>query len=189
MIPCDVLYCTMLSQTVIIMGFRDFTSDIADYVKERFVCAHGVLIIRGFLLKPELEGKLPAVIVSHGFASNTRDTQRYAKVFAEAGYATVYFDFCGAARGKGDGHSVDMSVLTEKEDLSVVLDEVHALDFVDASRAILAGCRQGGLVSALFAAEREADVAQLILYFPGFCIPDDARRGRLLRGRFDPNYV
>ena len=33
------------------------------YVKERFVCAHGVLTIRGFLLKPELEGKLPAVIV------------------------------------------------------------------------------------------------------------------------------
>ncbi|MFH1513284.1 MAG: alpha/beta fold hydrolase, partial [Bacillota bacterium] len=126
---------------------------------------------------------------SHGFASNTNDTRRYARVFAKAGYAAVYFDFCGSGRSKSDGCSTDMSMLTEKEDLSAVLDAVRSLDFVDASQIILAGCSQGGLVSALLAAEREADVAKLILYFPGFCIPDDARRGKMLNARFDPEHV
>lgn len=159
------------------------------YAKRPFTCKRGALTIRGFLLKPEGSGRLPAVIVSHGFASNTMDTRRYARRFARAGYVTVYFDFCGSGRSRSDGRSTDMSVLTETEDLSAVLDAVQALDFVDASAIILAGCSQGGLVSALLAAKREADVERLILYFPAFCIPDDARRGSMLRGRFDPRHV
>ncbi len=159
------------------------------YTKQPFTCKRGSLAIRGFLLKPEGSGRLPAVIVSHGFASNTRDTWRYARRFAKAGYATVYFDFCGSGRSKSDGRSTDMSILTETEDLSAVLDTVRSFPFVDASEIILAGCSQGGLVSALLAAKREADVARLVLYFPAFCIPDDARRGRMLRSRFDPEHV
>lgn len=159
------------------------------YTKTAFACKRDALTIRGFLLKPEGSGKLPAVIVSHGFASNTFDTRKYARRFAKAGYVTVYFDFCGSGRSKSDGRSTDMSVLTETKDLSAVLDTVRSFDFVDASRITLAGCSQGGLVSALLAAKREADVERLILYFPAFCIPDDARRGKMLRGRFDPDHV
>jgi dienelactone hydrolase len=159
------------------------------YAKEPFSCRRGELTIRGFVLKPALGGRLPAVIVSHGFAGNTRDTKKYAAVFAEAGCVTVYFDFCGSGRSQSDGLSTGMSVLTEKDDLSAVLDAVLALPFVDVSRVILAGCSQGGLVSALLAAQREEDVAALILYYPAFCIPDDARRGKMLTARFDPKNV
>lgn len=157
--------------------------------KETFECCRGALRIRGYLLKPERSGKMPAVIVSHGFASNTNDTQKYARRFAKAGYAAVYFDFCGSGRSKSDGRSTDMSVLTEKEDLSAVLDKLRSYDFVDSSKIVLAGCSQGGLVSALLAAERQVDVGKLILYYPALCIPDDARRGNMLGGKFDPANV
>ncbi len=159
------------------------------YIKERFECNRGALKIRGYLLRPELCGQMPVVVVSHGFASSTNFTRRYAKRFARAGYAAVYFDFCGSGRGRSDGESTDTSVLTEKEDLSAVLDKLLSLDFVDRSRIILAGCSQGGLVSALLAAERETDVDKLILYYPALCIPDDARRGKMLGSTFDPENV
>lgn len=156
------------------------------YKKEKLECKRDGLTIRGYLLRPDIEGRLPAVIISHGFGADTHTTAPYAKRFSDAGYVAVCFDFCGSGRGKSDGESTGMSVLTEKEDLSVVLDFVRSLAYVDSGRVILAGCSQGGLVSALLAAERKADVYKLILYFPAFCIPDDMRRGKLLGARFDP---
>ena len=160
-----------------------------NYLKETFQCQRDQLVIRGFVLKPDIEGKQPAVIISHGFASNTHHTQKYAEHFAEAGWMSVYFDFCGSGRGKSDGDSEDMSVLTQVEDLSAVLDAVQTWPQVDKNRIVLAGCSQGGLVSALLAAKREAEVERLILFFPAFCIPDDARRGSMLGSKFDPKNV
>lgn len=159
------------------------------YIKEKFECNRGMLKIRGYLLKPKFCGTMPAVIVSHGFASNTNFTRKYAKRFVRAGYLTVYFDFCGSGKSKSDGKSTDMSVLTQKEDLIAVLDQLRSFDFVDNSKIILAGCSQGGLVSALVAAECETHVDKLILYYPALCIPDDARRGKMLGSKFDPENV
>lgn len=145
--------------------------------------------LRGFILRPQRAEKLPAVIVSHGFASCTRDTKKYARVFADEGFAAVCFDFCMSGSGKSSGSSLGMSVLTEKADLLNVLDYVKGLDFVDSDRITLAGCSQGGFVSALAAAEREDEVEQLVLYYPALCIPDDARRGQMINAKFDPNHV
>lgn len=145
--------------------------------------------LRGFILKPEKTGRLPTVIVSHGFGSCTRDTKKYARVFVEEGFAAVCFDFCMSGSGKSSGSSLGMSVLTEKTDLLNVLDYVITLDFVDPDHITLAGCSQGGLVSALAAAERESEVERLVLYYPALCIPDDARRGQMINAKFDPDQV
>lgn len=145
--------------------------------------------LRGFILRPKRAGRLPAAIVSHGFASCTRDTKKYARVFADEGYAAICFDFCMSGSGKSSGSSLGMSVLTEKTDLLNVLDYVKGLDFVDPDHIILTGCSQGGLVSALAAAAREDDVERLVLYYPALCIPDDARRGQMINARFDPDHV
>lgn len=145
--------------------------------------------LRGFVLRLQRAGKLPAVIVSHGFASCTRDTKKYARVFADEGFAAVCFDFCMSGSGKSTGSSLGMSVLTEKTDLLNVLDFVKGLDFVNPAHITLAGCSQGGLVSALAAAERENEVERLVLYYPALCIPDDARRGHMITARFDPDHV
>ena len=145
--------------------------------------------LRGFILRPVKEGRLPVVIVSHGFASCTRDTKKYARVFADEGFAAVCFDFCMSGSGRSTGSSLGMSVLTEKADLFNVLDYVKGLDYVDPVRITLAGCSQGGLVSALAAAERESEVERLVLYYPALCIPDDARRGHMINAKFDPDHV
>lgn len=145
--------------------------------------------LRGFILRPHRAGRLPAAIVSHGFGSCTRDTKKYARVFAGEGYAAVCFDFCMSGSGKSSGSSLGMSVLTEKADLFNVLDYVKGLDFVDPDHITLAGCSQGGLVSALAAAKREGEVERLVLYYPALCIPDDARRGQMINAQFDPAHV
>lgn len=157
--------------------------------KSRFEIESQGCRLRGFILKPEMTGRVPVVIVSHGFGSCTRDTKKYARVFVEEGYAAVCFDFCMSGSGKSSGSSLGMSVLTEKADLLNVLDYIKTLDFVDASCITLVGCSQGGLISALAAAERENEVEQLILYYPALCIPDDARRGQMINAKFDPNHV
>ena len=122
--------------------------------------------LRGFILRLRRTGSRPAVIVSHGFASCTRDTKKYAHVFVDEGYTAVCFDFCMSGSGKSSGSSLGMSVLTEKADLLNVLDFVKGLDFVDPGRITLAGCSQGGFVSALAAAEREDEVERVVLYYP-----------------------
>ena len=145
--------------------------------------------LRGFILRPQRAGRLSAAIVSHGFGSCTRDTKKYARVFADEGYAAICFDFCMSGSGKSSGSSLGMSVLTEKVDLLNVLDYVKGLDFVNSNHITLAGCSQGGLVSALAAAEREDEVERLVLYYPALCIPDDARRGQMINAKFDPDHV
>ncbi len=145
--------------------------------------------LRGFILRPVTRGRTPAVIVSHGFGSCTRDTKKYARVFVDEGYTAVCFDFCMSGSGKSSGSSLGMSVLTEKADLLNVLDYVKTLDYVDPNRITLAGCSQGGFVSALAAVERESEVERLIMYYPALCIPDDARRGQMITAKFDPDHV
>lgn len=163
--------------------------NISSIKKTRFELDSQGCKLRGFILRPPQAGRLPTVIVSHGFASCTRDTKKYAMVFVEEGYAAVCFDFCMSGSGKSSGSSLGMSVLTEKTDLLNVLDYVRELDFVDSNRITLAGCSQGGFVSALAAVDRESEIAQLILYYPALCIPDDARRGQMINAKFDPAHV
>lgn len=146
--------------------------------------------LRGIILKPKnTERKNKTVIVSHGFSSNMAITFGYAKTFTEAGYIAVLFDFCMSGFGISSGKSTGMSVITEKENLLDLIDYIKTLDFVDANNIALAGCSQGGLVSALAAAEREDDISQLFLYYPALCIPDDARRGHMISAKFNPDKI
>lgn len=48
------------------------------------------------------------------------------------------------------------------------------------------GCSQGGMVSALTAAKHPDAVDRLVLFYPAFCIPDDARAGHMMMAHFDP---
>lgn len=135
---------------------------------------------------------LPIAVVSHGIRAYQAVVRHYAVALAELGYATYTFDFCGGCapgKGKSDGKSTDMSVLTEVEDLLRVIAYAKSRPYADPSRVLLMGCSQGGFVSAITAARLGEEIKTLILLYPALCIPDDLRAGRLLEGTFDPDHV
>ena len=155
-------------------------------ITEKFECKRDGLTIRGHVYRPEGEG-LPLMIVSHGFMSTGRTVKREAQKFAELGFAAVACDFNGGGIGcKSDGKSTDKSVLTEVEDLYAIIEAARRLPYADPEDLSLCGCSQGGLVSAIAAAKLKDQVKRLILFYPGFCIPDDARKGRMMFAKFDP---
>lgn len=156
-------------------------------VQEAFSCRRGGLTIRGTQYRMEGGRALPVAVVSHGFMATQGTVRRYARLLAELGYAAFCFDFCGGCviGGRSDGATTDMSVLTEVADLEAVMAHARALPHVCPDNVTLMGCSQGGLVSALTAASHP-EVSRLILFYPAFCIPDDARAGKMMFARFDP---
>ena len=153
-------------------------------MKKKFVVVNNGLKIKGKVFLPDDSKKLPAIIISHEFGMNMLSTGRYARRLYKLGYAVFIFDFCGSGAGISDGKSINNSLVTEKEDLSCVMDYVKSLDYVDSDHITLIGCSQGGIVSALLAAERESEIERLILNYPALSIPDDARRGSMLGAKF-----
>lgn len=157
------------------------------YDKYRFSCKRDNLTIRGIEYRPEGE-ELPIAIISHGFMANHKMVKQYVKLLAGMGYAAYAFDFCGGCviGGKSDGNTTDMSVLTEVQDLKAVIEYAKTRPYTNADRITLMGCSQGGFVSALAAAELKEQIEKLVLFYPALCIPDDARAGKMMFAKFDP---
>ncbi len=122
----------------------------------------------------EQKDSYPTVIISHGFAGSHKDNMARAELLAQNGFCAVVFDFYGGNQAsKSGGSMTEMSVLTEAEDLSAMMDGMLALPYVDKNNLFLMGCSQGGFVSSYVAAKRPADVKALVLLFPAFALQDD----------------
>ncbi|NLU48041.1 MAG: alpha/beta hydrolase [Syntrophomonadaceae bacterium] len=158
-------------------------------IRQPFSCQRGSLIIRGHVYRRET-GVLPAIIICHGYLANQRTVRHYAEFLAGLGWAAFTFDFCGGGLlSRSDGKPSEMSILTEVEDLKSVINYVKQRNDIDTEHISLMGCSQGGVVCALTAAKIKNEIERLILFSPAFCIPDDARRGKLLFARFDPENI
>ena len=139
--------------------------------------------IYGELNIPDAESPIPLVILSHGFGGNLLGNQDYAAHFFSQGFATYNFDFCGGGFGsKSDGTMLDMSVLTEADDLNAIIDFFK--DDARFSEIYLWGASQGGFVSAYVASQRPQDVAKVILEFPAIVLQDDAKARANADGSF-----
>ena len=149
------------------------------YDMTEWECQNGDKTIRGHYMLPKdyTEGKLPTIIFSHGFNStHMQVTVNYAAKIVDEGYACILFDFCGgSAQSTSDGSGTEMSIFTEEEELKRVFEAAKELDFVDADRMFLLGCSQGGVVSAMAAADLQDEVKALVLCFPAFTLVDDAK--------------
>ncbi len=122
-------------------------------------------------------GRLPAVILSHGYNSPHEDLADAAYAFAETGAFAYCYDFCGGSvRSRSSGSSLDMSVMSEISDLKEVISYVRKLDTIDGENIFLYGESQGGFVSALTADE---SIKGLFLLYPAFCIPDNWKDRRI----------
>ncbi len=155
--------------------------------KNYFSCKSGQFTIGGYEYRIEKDNGIP-VILSHGFLGNQKRLKSYAEYLAYMGYVVFTYDFCGGGlMSKSDGKFRDMSLETEKRDLLYVIDYVARLKYVNSSKLILVGESQGGVVSCMVAAERSVD--KLILLYPALCIPDDARKGKMLFMQFSPENI
>lgn len=172
------------------MGLFDFwkkEKEAEPFTETLFECRREGLTIRGTEYRPQGEN-LPVVIVCHGFMAFQDTVRHYVKALARMGYCAYCFDFCGGSaggKGKSDGATTDMSVLTEVRDLEAVIGYVQSLPYT-GGELLLMGCSQGGFVSALTAAKHPQLVSRLVLFYPALCIPDDARAGNMMFAKFDP---
>ena len=107
----------------------------------------------GVLQLPAGEGPVPLIILSHGFGGNHLNNMDYAAYFTAHGFAAFSLDFCGGGPdSRSGGTMTQMSVLTEADDLSAVVDRFTGDPRF--SRVFLWGASQGGFVSSCVAARR-----------------------------------
>ena len=117
--------------------------------------------------------RFPIVIFSHGYNGSKKDFKESAEFLMDQGIGAITLTFCGSGASDKSGFpTTDMTLFTEQEDLSAVVDYAKSLKWFNGSLYLLGGS-QGGMVSAMVGQERQADIKGMILLFPGFCIPDD----------------
>lgn len=131
--------------------------------------------IYGKLCKPvNVEGKLPTVIVAHGFNGTHHFAKDYFKPLTEMGWQVYCFDFpCGSIHSKSDNNTMNMSIPDEVSDMKAIVKYFRKQKDADKEQIVLIGESQGGLISALTAARMPKAISQLVLIYPALCIPDN----------------
>ena len=139
---------------------------------------NGTRNIYGQLSRPEkAQAKSPIAIIAHGFNGTHHAGLKYFDMLNSMGFLCYTFDFpCGSPQSKSDANTMEMSILDEQSDLEAIVRYFKSRPDVDASRIVLIGGSQGGLVSALTAANLPEEVSELVLIYPALCIPDNWRK-------------
>ena len=130
----------------------------------------------GVLSKPEnpKSEKQPIAIIAHGFNGSHEYGKNYFDTFNRMGYQCFTFDFpCGSVTSRSDSNTVNMSIIDEQQALEAVVKYFQKCPDIDPDRIVLVGESQGGLVSALVAANMSMNISRLILVYPALCIPDN----------------
>lgn len=131
--------------------------------------------------------KCPMVILMHGIFSsgNIVPMPALARELADAGIASIRFDFGGHWRSEGEMQK--MTIANEIEDALAMWEYAKSLPFV--SEIGLLGHSQGGVVASMTAgilAERGEKPAGLVLIAPGSVVQDACRNGKFFGAEFDP---
>lgn len=123
--------------------------------------------IRGMAYRAEGSGRLPTVMMCHGFTGNRIESGflfvRLGRALAGAGVHAVSFDFLNS--GESDGSFERMRVSEEIRDAVAVAHWLEGQPFVDRSRLAGLGFSLGGLVVA-GAHRRRGGFAALALLAP-----------------------
>ena len=101
---------------------------------------------------PDVEGRVPLVIFSHGLGANVEHEEEVQKTLAKAGIAVFSLEFAGgssSASPMSEGLTTEMSVLTEVQNLKDAIRIASGMEYADSQKIYLMGSSQGGLVTAL----------------------------------------
>ena len=153
---------------------KNFKQHAESNVEELWI-RNGERHLYGVLSRPtHAKGKMPVAIIAHGFNGTHHFGRNYFDALNKLGYQVYTFDFaCGSVNSRSDNNTMNMSILDEQSDLEAIVRYFKQQPDVDASRIVLIGESQGGLVSALTAASMPKDISRTILIFPALCIPDN----------------
>ena len=145
--------------------------------ENRWLERDGQKIYGKLFLPEETDAPLPLVILSHGLGSDHRIMEPYAESFAENGFAAFVFDYIGGSEeSMSDGNMTGMSVLTEAEDLSCILQSFRSDSRFSEDEIFLFGGSQGGFISAYAAGKHPDEIAGLVLLYPAFNLQDICRK-------------
>ena len=132
-------------------------------------------------------GQCPMVILMHGIFSSKDfgPMPQLAKGLAEAGIASIRFDFDG--HGKSEGRKQDMTIEKELADARAVWDYVQSLPYVKGVG--LLGHSQGGVIASMTAGRLAAESTVptgVVLIAPGSVIKEACQGGKFFSATFDP---
>lgn len=108
----------------------------------------------------------PLIIFSHGIGDSQASGIDYVEFLAKNGYSSYAFNF---NHGTYADDMTKMSIFTEEDDLDNVVDYFKDHGF---KNIFLLGASQGGVVSAMEAANREK-IKGIILLYPAFVLRDE----------------
>lgn len=133
------------------------------------------LTLRGMEHVPtDVAGPVPAAVFYHGFTGTKLEPHRFflkaCRALEKVGIASFRFDFLGS--GESDGNFEDMTLHTELNEASAILDMVRQDPRIDAQHVFLVGLSMGGLVASLLAGDRPDDVQGLVLLAPAGNMPE-----------------
>ncbi len=121
----------------------------------------------GMLHVPDsAKGKLPAILMLHGFTGHKIETHRLfvraARKLMANGFCVFRFDFRGS--GDSEGNFEDMTVSGELSDAVTALELLKSFEHVDVNRIGAIGFSLGGGVAAMLAGRMADSISALALW-------------------------
>lgn len=127
--------------------------------------------------QPSTEGPLPTVVCAHGFGANYLSLVPFVWELAARGFAVYCFDFCGGGyAARSEGNPMQMTLLTEQDDLLAVIRMLAEHPFVDETCMYLLAEDQGALVGTLLCGTYPHAFASLVLLHPTYNLHDSFRK-------------
>lgn len=155
---------------------REFVATVVDWAAELSMDYHVVsmfipnkegLKLDTEIYRPETSGRLPVVILLHGFTGFKEDPALVdiARRLAESGIVSVRFTSSGF--GGSEGTLVnDYRFSNYRKDADAVYEYISKLSYVDASRLGVYGHSMGGKLAILFTRDHERVKAVCVMSAP-----------------------